>query len=414
MLAIKNNLMAENAARHLGTSYNALARSVERLSSGLRINSAKDDAAGLAVRELIRADVATLRQGIRNAQDGISMVQTAEGALGAVNSILVRLKELAEQAATGSYSNAQRDLMNQEFAELAKEITRIAETTDFNDIRLLNTQTNYEIHLGSTEASTTTKVNITGELMDGGTLALTASRRTATHLESTAALSANWIEVTANGTMDIYYADDTDDDDVAIGNVSIALSTTGSGDGDEFYTMQEVLDAVNTASVLKETGYKMASAIYDAADGSYKLKLSTYKPGDQTTALSISSGDGATTAGTRLEDETKYTEVNGTTTGATIATQADAILALDTVDAAISTKDTFRAKLGFMMNRLEAAAQVVTIQAENLLTAESRISDVDVATEMANMTRNQVLAQAGVSMLAQANMMPQMALKLLG
>src|SRR5512145_2935594 len=107
MLAIKNNLMAENAARHLGRSYDALSRSVERLSSGLRINSAKDDAAGMAVRELVRADIAQIRQGARNARDAISMVQAAEGASDVIDEILVRMKTLAEQAATESYSTEQ-------------------------------------------------------------------------------------------------------------------------------------------------------------------------------------------------------------------------------------------------------------------------------------------------------------------
>ncbi|GAI23223.1 unnamed protein product, partial [marine sediment metagenome] len=126
MLAIKNNLMAVNAARHLGNSYNALATSVERLSSGLRINSAKDDAAGLAVRELMRADIAVIQQGARNAQDGISMLQTMEGAMGVINEALVRMQQLAEQASTGSYSSAQRAIMESEFIEMRLEIDRIA------------------------------------------------------------------------------------------------------------------------------------------------------------------------------------------------------------------------------------------------------------------------------------------------
>ena len=127
MLAIKNNLMAANAARHLGMSYSALSKSVERLSSGLRINSAKDDAAGLAVRELMRADVAVIKQGSRNAQDGISMLQTMEGALSTIDDILIRMQALAEQASTGSYSSAQRYIMHQEFDELRQEIDRIAQ-----------------------------------------------------------------------------------------------------------------------------------------------------------------------------------------------------------------------------------------------------------------------------------------------
>ena len=114
MLAIKNNVMAANAARHLGRSYDALGKSVERLSSGLRINGAKDDAAGLAVRELMRADVAVLQQGSRNAADGISMLQTAEGAMGVIDDILIRMKELAEQASTASYSASQSRLASAE------------------------------------------------------------------------------------------------------------------------------------------------------------------------------------------------------------------------------------------------------------------------------------------------------------
>src|SRR3989304_8736007 len=115
MLAIKNNIMAANAARHLGKSYDVLAQSVERVSSGLRINTAKDDAAGLAVRELMRADIAVLQQGARNAQDGISLLQTAEGGMQNVDNLLVRMKQLAEQASTGTYSDDQRTIMDNEF-----------------------------------------------------------------------------------------------------------------------------------------------------------------------------------------------------------------------------------------------------------------------------------------------------------
>ena len=162
MLAIKNNIMAANAARHLGKAYDSLARSVERLASGLRINSAKDDAAGLAVRELIRADVAVLQQGSRNAQDGISMLQTMEGAMAVIDQNLIRMKELAEQAATGSYSSAQRDIMNAEFAEMASEIDRIAAATAFNDITMLNTSTgNVSVHVGTTSTIDIDNVDMT-------------------------------------------------------------------------------------------------------------------------------------------------------------------------------------------------------------------------------------------------------------
>ena len=268
MLAIKNNIMAENAARHLGKSYDALAKSVERLSSGLRINSAKDDAAGLAVRELMRADIAVTKQGSRNAQDAISMLQTMEGALGSIDSILIRLAELSEQAATGSYSDQQRNIMNNEFTQMIAEINRIATTSSFNSVNMLNS---------------------------------------------------------------------------ASGNISVHFGVGSS----------ITIDSVDV----------------------------------QTSALGLDS--------------------------AAVSTPANAAAALSLVATAIQLKDSARASFGYMMNRLESTNEVLNIQAENMMAAESRISDVDVATEMAAMTRNQVLSQAGVAMLGQANSMPQMALTLL-
>lgn len=274
MLAIKNNLMAENAARYVAQSYDSLARSVERLSSGLRVAGASDDAAGLAVRELMRADISVLRQGARNAQDAISMLQTAEGALQTVDEAVIRMKELAEQAATGSYSDEQRNILNSEFQAMADEIERIANSTEFNSIKLLNS---------------------------------------------------------ASGSVVIHF---------------------GSG---------------NTADVDKIT----------------VNTVDTTKSGLGIDALSLASQESAQAA---------------------LSTLADAIV----------TKDSARAAFGYTINRLESTTSVLEIQAENLVNAESRISDVDVAREMTALTKNQVLAQAGVSMLAQANAMPQLALSLLG
>ena len=270
MLAVKNNIMSLNASRHLAISYDALAKSVEKLASGLRINSSKDDAAGLAVRELMRADIAVLQQGARNAQDGISMLQTMEGAMGTIDEALVRMKQLAEQAVTGSYSTAQRAIMNNEFSEMASEINRIAGATEFNGNTLLNSATaSITIQFG---ANTTDTVSVTGCDMTSSALGLS--------------------------------------------NVSI--------------------DTVSNAQS-----------------------------------------------------------------------------ALGVVTTAITTKDTARALFGYKMNHLESTISVINNQAENLMAAESRISDIDVATEMADMTKTKVLAQAGISMLAQAYTVPQMALSLL-
>ena len=137
-LTINHNMMAMDAARNLSNSYSALATSTRRLSSGLRVNTASDDAAGLAVREIMRAEISSLNQGVRNANDAISMIQTADGALGVIDEKLIRMKELAMQASTGTYSSDQRLIIDSEYQAMASEITRIANATDFNGIHLLN------------------------------------------------------------------------------------------------------------------------------------------------------------------------------------------------------------------------------------------------------------------------------------
>ncbi len=274
MLAIKNNLMAENASRSVATTYDALAKSVERLSSGLRINGAADDAAGLAVRDVLRADIQVLRQGARNAQDGISMLQTGEGALAVVDEVLVRMKELAEQAATESYTTEQLAIMDNEYQAMMEEIDRIAAATTFNGVELLNdAAATVHIHFG------------TGN--------------------------------TANDAIEV--------------------------------TLVDATSAVTGLSLI-------ATSITDS-------------------------------------------------------TNAQAALAA--LDTAIGLNAGNRASFGYAMNRLDHTISVINIQTENLVAAESRISDVDVASEMSTLTRNQVLAQAGVAMLAQANAMPQLALTLL-
>ncbi|MFH1035807.1 MAG: flagellin, partial [Pseudomonadota bacterium] len=137
-LVINHNMMAMTAARNLSDSYGRLATSTQRLSSGMRINSAADDAAGLAVRELMRSDISTINQGLRNAGDAISMIQTADGAMSVIDEKLIRMKELAEQAATGTYTTAQRTIMDSEYQAMAAEIDRIANATDFNGVKLLD------------------------------------------------------------------------------------------------------------------------------------------------------------------------------------------------------------------------------------------------------------------------------------
>ena len=298
-LVINHNMMAANTARNLNSHYAQLSKSVQRLSTGLRVNSAADDAAGLAIRELQRADIATLQQGARNANDAISMIQTADGALGVIDEKLTRMKELAEQAATGTYDSTQRLMIESEYQAMASEITRIANATDFNGIHLLNGSLSSDTHDGS--------------------------------------------GLTATGKMKVHF---------------------GTGN--------------------------------DSAEDYYYIKIGT------STASALGVGNQAIDASGNLRD------------GGTISTQQAAQRSLDAITNAIISKDKIRAHLGAMQNRLENTITNLNTQAENLQAAESRISDVDVATEMTQFVRNQILSQAAVAMLSQANSLPQMAMKLIG
>ncbi|EMG36789.1 flagellin/flagellar hook associated protein [Desulfocurvibacter africanus PCS] len=296
-LTINHNLMATNAARNLSTSYSNLSVSTRRLSSGLRVGTAADDAAGLASRELMRADISSLNQGVRNANDAISLIQTADGGLQVIDEKLIRMKELATQASTGTYNSDQRLIIDSEYQAMASEITRIASATDFNGVYLLN---------GNLSGANSTH--------DGSALA------------STGPLKVHF--GTGNDSAEDYYY-------IAIGN--------------------------STAS-----------------------------------ALQVGLGAGATAA------------------GASISTQANAQRALEAINSAIISKDKIRANLGALQNRLENTVSNLQIQAENLQAAESRISDVDVASEMTEFVRQQILSQSAVAMLSQANSLPRMAMQLIG
>ena len=303
-LVINHNLMAMNSARNLSNSYSSLATSTRRLSSGLRVGTAADDAAGLAIRELMRADIASLNQGMRNANDAISMIQTADGALQVIDEKLIRMKELATQAATGTYGSDQRLIIDSEYQAMASEITRIANATDFNGIYLLNG-----------------------------------------NLSSDAGNAASW-------------------------------GTDHHGDG---------LQATGSMKIHFGTGNDSAEDYYYIAIGN-------------STASALGVGNQSDPA------------VGG---GFSISTQEGAQEALDAINNAIVSKDKIRASLGSLQNRLENTITNLSIQAENLQAAESRISDVDVAQEMTEFVRNQILTQTAVAMLAQANQLPQMAMQLM-
>ena len=583
-LVINHNLMAMNAARNLGSIYSDLSTSTQRLSSGLRVNSAADDAAGLAIRELMRSDIRVLNQGIRNASDGISMIQTAEGAMGVIDEKLIRMKELAEQASTGTYTTAQREIMNSEYQAMAAEIDRIANATDFNGVKLLDgsmqyghegsglkvhfgtgnesAEDYYFINIGDMRATEATGLRV-GNSDDRDTLrTLTFNASSPADALSESASSTDGLfgirystdfdnENPGNATWNVYgYVDidasrDSIDDIVADinkgaqasgtitmtalsggGSATDDISTqsltvngqvfsfaTGSGVGTynggsgtgtvnlttTSYSATSVAwdtaaflnansasigvhavadgatvhlfanewgeegNSINTvsastamstgAATLENGGDKQmtASAYYDEVNEEYELQIQMNVGGEThqvqifnlTTMNGTSDIVGGVISGTSMggtwggalptndaptsvltdygsADETDewIQAQNGAGetnwAGADILTQTAAQKALSGVDAAINKKDTARAALGALQNRLENTITNLQIQAENLQAAESRISDVDVATEMTTFTKNNILAQAATAMLAQANSLPRLALQLLG
>ena len=386
-LVVNNNLMAANVARNLNQHYGRLQTSTQRLSSGLRINSAADDAAGLAIRELQRADIAALHQGARNANDAISMIQVADGALGVIDEKLIRMKELAEQAATGTYSSTQRLMIESEYQAMASEITRIANATDFNGMKLLDG-------------------TLSGSTHDG------------TGLTSTGKMKIHF--GTANDSAEDYYY-------ITIGSCTASSLGVGNAAGWEMAgenlisVRRKILDDKDNWTgkwdygTLDLTKCDVKLADYKNADGS--MDWAGYQNAvDKWVNDSVENNTNITFKNANPKTGEKYAAQGEAlrSAGYTVSTQEAAQRALEGINNAIESKDKIRAHLGAMQNRLENTITNLNVQAENLQAAESRISDVDVATEMTQFVRNQILTQSAVAMLGQANSLPQMAMQLIG
>lgn len=473
-LVINHNMMAANTARNLNAHYSQLSKSTERLSTGLRVNSAADDAAGLAIRELQRADIATLHQGARNANDAISLIQTADGALGVIDEKLVRMKELAEQASTGTYDATQRKMIDDEYQAMAAEITRIANATDFNGIHLLDgslegqhdgetaTPTGaLKVHFGTANdaAEDYYFLNIndcTAEALGlgkGATLDNMLDRLSVKFKNSLSAqidaAEGEHFTAAAKGALQKQV-------DMYVDDFKSVLSVLAKGGVDNIDGVMKIWNAEqgDDGSFLsggKETGYNLE--FFENKDDFAKLsdrdkekwqfawaKAALYNYGHpkeftetaQQESYGFEAGEmgvlkefAANSAGEVTEEDFEklrsaaFAEVYEASKtfsagGRSIATQEEAQMSLVAVNNAIVAKDNVRASLGATQNRLENTVTNLTIQAENLQAAEARISDVDVATEMTQFVRNQILTQSAVAMLSQANSMPQMAMQLIG
>lgn len=474
-LAINNNLMANNVTRNLQGHYGKLNQSTQRLSSGLRVSSAADDAAGLAIRELMRADIAALGQGVRNANDGISMIQTADGALGVIDSKLIRMKELAEQASTDTYTADQRKLINQEYQAMAKEITRIAEDTDFNGKKLLNgTNTAMEQAKGTATVKTAANFAVTKRAGDVTTLtATTADEATVLNKDRfgfhetttyTVAKDKKVVYTQVAGTVATEGASirvDEKETTATLKENSLAISTDLANRYKDAraagtLTVEKSSDDGNTwekvsldGDITLTAGQDMRLTIDDGTNKRVDTILNKDLPGGaaSTMVLKLTVATGVLASGaTTTKGDLEISSIESTTSkihfgsssastdsydvsigrsdatalgvgegaGDTVLSKDSAKMALDNIDKAIAMKDATRADLGATQNRLSATIENISIQKENLQAAESRISDVDVATEMTEFNKQQILANAAVSMLSQANNLPKMAQKLLG
>ncbi|OUM90649.1 MAG: flagellin [Bacillus thermozeamaize] len=411
-MIINHNISALNTYRQLSINNTATAKNLEKLSSGLRINRAGDDAAGLAISEKMRGQIRGLNMAVKNAQDGISLIQTAEGALNETHAILQRMRELAVQAANDTNTASDRAELQKEIDQLAEELSRIGNTTEFNTQKLLNGTFQGTFHIGANEQQNL-KISI-GD-MRGLALGVTGNVK----LEET--VNYNKVGSATDIADGVYFVDGTDLKD-ADGNV-VATTADGKtwtakiGEGDDTFVFTQAIDsgtirisggkatgvAEFTNTALQAGSYTIDSTTLKDSNGNVigtSTDGQTYKALDGTTILLTL--DAAITAATNI-----------TVGGIDISSQSSADAAITVIQNAIEKVSAERSKLGAYQNRLEHTINNLGTSAENLQAAESRIRDVDMAKEMMEFTKNSILAQAATAMLAQANQVPQGVLQLL-
>jgi flagellin len=382
MAGINTNVASLNAQRNLTTSQSSLQSSIQRLSSGLRVNSAKDDAAGLGIADRMNSQVRGLSVASRNASDGISLSQTAEGALGTVGDLLQRMRELAVQSSNATNTQADRNSLDAEVTQLKAEINRIATQASFNGVKLLDgsfSGANFQVGANAGETINIASITNAQTAVLGGTVSI------ATTSAAGSGLSGFATAIVAGG--------------VLINGVDIgAVSAAGSAQE----RVGQLVNAINLVS-----GQTSVGASYDAATGQITLRSNS---GNITMTGTTNS---ATVAGFTNLTGTAVASATTGITGLNVQSYASSQLALTQLDAALQQINTNRGNLGAIQNRFASAIDSINITAENVTTARGRIIDADFATESANLARAQVLQQAGVAMVAQANSLPNGVLQLL-
>jgi flagellin len=392
---INTNIEALDAQRNLSATASTFAKSVEKLSSGLRINRAADDAAGLAISQKLNAQVTGLNQAQRNCQDGISMVQTAEGALNEVHAMLNRIRELAVEAANSTLSSTDAASVSTEITALRAEIDRIAKSTTFNGQSLLTgalsvTQSGGGLAVGAA-LNTTTNATIAGVDVSGAkastTYTLTSQAGGKVTLSDGTGLSQ---QVTLAGTIGASGVET-----INFGNLGVKITVVGAS-------------AKTAADLATDMAGLAVPTVTTGAGTGANFQIGA-NSGD---FLGVSFADAQITAagyGTWNADISAFATATGNGTGIVNAAQA----LITSSDTAIGYVSTVRGNLGAIQNRLEHTTASISVASENLNASESRIRDLDVASEMVNFTKTQILQQAGTAILAQANSAPQNILTLL-
>jgi flagellin len=392
-MRINNNIMALNAHRQLGINQTNASKSMERLSSGMRINRAGDDAAGLAISEKMRGQIRGLKQAQRNAQDGISLIQTAEGALNETHSILQRMRELAVQASTDTYTLTDRKEIQKEINQLLDEIDRIADKTYFNTKKLLDGNFSGKFHIGANQGD---NMDISINAMSTDQLGtLTKSGGATSFSDTTYQVGGN--DITLNGT----YTGTT--------NGKLYLKSVAEDNG---FKYQYSTDGTNWSDLKKKTEVEGVTLTFTGAptsEESVEIELVAATSNINSLEVADSDIDGLDSD---LTDDDVENKLGAGNVG--VLTQKGADAAITNINDAIELVSAERSKLGAIQNRLEHTIANLGTSAENLQAAESRIRDLDMAEEIMAFTKNNILQQAATAMLAQANMAPQSVLQLLG
>ena len=414
-MRIQHNIMAMNAYRNYNNNTSALSANLEKLSSGYKINRAGDDAAGLAISEKMRAQITGLNKAQDNAKDGISLVQTAEGALTEVHDMLNRMYELAEQSANGTYDGTDRTQLQKEVNNLRTEIDRIAESANFNGINLLDgsmsdvTTHDVSVNASATGAGLDAQIAVGSWETSTGTAGTVSISFAATNVAT--GVGATGTIDTAGGTVSITLTLDVTKDysatDIQELLNSLNIANPGAVDSDVMAAVQE---AIKGATVVG----KGVTGVGGATDfaGTPTVTPNPPVPGTND-PLTLQIGDTSDDFN-QLKVSIKATDSNALgIDGLDISTQEGAAEALDVIKAAINYVSDVRGTLGATQNRLDHTINNLSVMEENIQDAESTIRDTDVAEEMMAYTKNNILIQSAQAMLAQANQVPQGVLQLL-